>query len=472
MSGKVIVVGASMAGLLAARAAAEHGHQVLVLERDELPEDGASRRGVPQGRHAHAILAAGKRRIEAWFPGITDDLVARGALVGDGGDAIWWQAGALKVRADVGVEAVSASRPLLESTVRQRLRAMGNVEVRSAVSVDELLLSGATVCGVVVDGASLRADLVIDATGRHTRSIDQLAAAGVPAPPVSRVEIDMSYATRLLPRSAGDIDGAMYCIVAPTPPFENRFGVLLPIEGDRWILTIGGFHGDAAPTDEAGYQRYARSLPHPMIADLLERVEPLTPVMTHRLSSNQRRHFNKAAVVPAGYLAIGDAVCSFNPIYGQGMSSAALQAEQLELVLRRGKLGSPASIKAFYRKAAKVVNNPWQVAAGSDFLHPATTGPKPPGTDLINRYVGRVQLATHVSPKALAQMQRVQNLLAPPPSLMTPQMLFCVLVSTRIRARRDLHAAVVVVEDGKVEFSVDRSAVRRVGVLQDCDDAL
>lgn len=431
MSGNVIVVGASMAGLLAARAAAGHGHQVLVLERDELPDDGTPRRGVPQGRHAHAILAAGLRRIEAWFPGITGDLVAKGALVGDGGDAVWWQAGALKVRAEVGVEAVCASRPLLESAVRARLRALPDVEVRSGVGVDGLSIVDGAVDGVMVDGGRLPADLVIDATGRNSRLVAQLADAGVPAPPVSEVHIDMSYATRLLPRSPDDIGGAMYCIIAPTPPYENRFGVLLPVEGDRWILTIGGFHGDAAPTDDEGYRTFARSLPHPMIADLLDRVDPLSPVMTHRLPSNQRRHFEKAAAVPAGYLAIGDSVCSFNPIYGQGMSSAALQAEQLEIVLSRGDLGSAAATRTFYRKAAKVVSNPWQVAAGSDFLHPATTGPKPAGTDVVNRYVGLVQRATHVSPPVLAQLQRVQNLLAAPPSLMAPPMMLRVLLAAR-----------------------------------------
>lgn len=425
MSGTVVVVGASMAGLLAARALADQADRVIVLDRDPLVDDEQSRRGVPQGRHAHAILAAGHQRIEAWFPGFTDALLSRGATVGDAGNAIWWQAGGLKVKCTVGISALCASRPMLEREVRRRLQALANVEIRHDASVEELSIgpSAATgpgaVTGVVVDGEQVLADLVVDATGRNTRLLGQVVAAGYEAPPVSEVKIDMSYATRILPRTDHDID-ADYCIIAPTPPRENRFGVLLPIEGDRWILTIGGFHGDAAPTDDAGYRAFARSLPHPAIADLLDRVEPLSAVMTHRLPSNQRRHFEKLRQMPSGYVALGDSICSFNPIYGQGMSSAALQAEQLALAAGREPIGSPAMARRFYRQAAKVVNNPWQIAAGSDFLHPSTTGPKPPGTDLVNRYVAKVQLATHVSPEALASMQRVQNLLAPPPSLMAP----------------------------------------------------
>jgi 2-polyprenyl-6-methoxyphenol hydroxylase-like FAD-dependent oxidoreductase len=429
-NGPVIVVGASMAGLLAARAMAEHADHVVVLERDPLAAGSGPRRGVPQGRHAHAILAAGLRRIEGWFPGFSDELVAGGAVAGDGGDAIWWQAGALKVRADVGVRAISASRPMLEAAVRRRLLATPGVEIRSGAGVGSLQLEGDRVTGVVADGAVVRAQLVIDATGRNTRLLGQLAAAGHEAPKTSQVVIDMSYATRLLPRTAGDI-GAMYCVVAPTPPGEDRFGVLLPIEGDRWILTMGGFHGDRAPTDDAGYLQFARSLPHPAIAELLARVEPLSEVMTHRLASNQRRHFERLGRVPAGYVAIGDAVCSFNPIYGQGMSSAALQAEALAGVAARYQLDSAALGRAFYRRAAKVVNNPWQIAAGSDFLHPATTGPKPAGTAVINRYVAKVQLATHVSAAVLAEMQKVQNLLAPPPSLMRPATMVKVLRAAR-----------------------------------------
>jgi len=422
MTTKAIVIGASMAGLAAARVLSDHVDEVLVVERDDQLDDVTPRRGVPQGRHAHAILAAGLQQIEGWYPGITDELVAKGAVTGDGGEAVWYQAGAFKVQARSGVQGVSMSRPLLEGTVRQRLLNRPNVSMRSGASVDSLRIEGATVKGIVVDGELILADLVVDCSGRSSRFIDELSAAGFAAPKVSSVKMDMAYATRLLSRRDDDIDGP-FMIVAPTPPFENRLAVLLPIEGQRWILTLAGFHGDVCPTDDEGWLTFARSLPTPHIAEIIERADVLSPVMTHRLATNQRRHFERLRRVPAGFLVLGDAVCSFNPIYGQGMSSAALQAAALDRCLRRHRAGTVALASTFYAHAAKVVNNPWQIAAGSDFLHPMTTGPKPPGTDFINRYVAKVQLATHVSPEVLTQMVKVQNLLAPPPSLMKPSMM-------------------------------------------------
>ncbi|MFN8038535.1 MAG: FAD-dependent monooxygenase [Acidimicrobiales bacterium] len=430
MRGRAIVIGASMAGLSAARVLSDHADEVVVLERDELRDDARPRRGVPQGRHAHAILAAGEQLIAGWYPGIVDELVERGAVRADGGDALWWQAGAFKVQAETGITATSVSRPLLEQTVRQRLEALPNVRIRTGRSVEALALAPGRVTGVVVDGETLAADLVVDCSGRTSRLPTTLAAAGYDVAPVSQVRIDMSYGTRILRRVPGDL-GAAFSIVAPTPPTEPRFGVLLPIEHDRWILTVGGFHGDAAPTDDEGYAAYVRSLPTPVIADLYDGAEKLSDVMTHRLASNQRRHVEKLKKVPAGFVVLGDGVCSFNPIYGQGMSSAAQQADALDRAITRIGLADARLPRAFYKAAAKVVANPWQIAAGSDFLHPATTGPKPPGTDLINRYVGKVQLATHTSPEVLRQMVRVQNLLDPPPSLMKPAMVRKVRAAAR-----------------------------------------
>jgi len=430
MGTRAIVIGASMAGLLTARVLSEHADEVLVLERDELPIDNEQRRGVPQGRHAHALLAAGEQLVEEWFPGIVDELVAAGAVRGDGGDSRWYQSGAFKVRTDTGVPATCMSRPLLEGTVRRRVSQRPNVTVRSGVGVGSLVVSGPRITGVVVDGDAVGSDLVVDCTGRNSRFLDQLASAAFDAPAISAVKIDMSYATRILRRRDGDLD-ATFGIIAPTPPFDNRFGVLLPLEGDRWILTMGGFHGDTCPTDDEGYLAFARSLAVPFLADLLERAEVLSPVMTHRMATSQRRHVEKMRHAPAGFLVLGDAICSFNPIYGQGMSSAAQQAKALENCLGRQALGSSSLAHSFYRKAAKVVDNPWQIAVGGDFLHPSTTGPKPPGTDLVNRYVGKVQLASHVSPDVLTALTRVQNLLDPPPSLMRPSMMWKVRRAAR-----------------------------------------
>lgn len=388
------------------------------------------RRGVPQGRHAHAILAAGERLVAQWFPGIIDELEAKGAVRTSGLDAWWHQGGAYKVRTDWGGSAISASRPCLETTVRQHLLRRPNVTIADGVSVDRLIVEERGVVGVVIDGCELRADLVVDCSGRHTRFLDQLDMAGFRKPDMSTVKMDMTYGTRILRRRPDDFDGA-FGIVIGGPEHGHRLGVLLPLEDDRWILTLCGFHGDVPPTDDEDFRAFARSLPAPLLADVLDRAEPLSPVMTHRLPSSQRRHFEKLRRVPAGFAALGDAICSFNPVYGQGMSSAALQSEALGVAIARHDVSSERMVKDFYGRAAKVVTNPWTIAVGDDFAHPKTSGRKPAGTDFVNRYIAKVQLATHVSPTVNTRMMKVQNLLASPQSMMKPSMVLRVLAAAR-----------------------------------------
>jgi 2-polyprenyl-6-methoxyphenol hydroxylase-like FAD-dependent oxidoreductase len=231
----------------------------------------------------------------------------------------------------------------------------------------------------------------------------------------------MGYATRLLRRTT-EHPQHKAMITISTPPGGKRLGVLFPIEGDRWIVTMCGFHGDHAPTDEDGFLAFAESLPVHDIAAVMRNADALTPVMTHRLPSNQWRHFEKCKRVPAGFVALGDSICSFNPIYGQGMTSAALQARALGEVIDKIGATSNRFPKAFYRKAKKVINVPWSIAAGADFLMTETTGPKPPMTDLINRYVKKTFIAAQYDAVVNDQLSRVQNLQALPPSLMTPRM--------------------------------------------------
>lgn len=427
-----VVVGASMAGLFAARALHEHVDRVVLLERERLRPEAVPRGRVPQGQHAHVLLAAGQQRVAAWFPGVLDDLAAQGAVHIDGHGAVWHQAGGYRVRGDWGQSAICMTRPVLETTVRRHVLGLPRVSIRDGAAVRRLMLRDGRVTGVLLeDGEELAANLVVDCGGRNSRLVHQLRDDGLLQPPESRVHIDMAYGSRLLRRRPGDLDGS-FVVVAPSPPESFRAGVLLPVEGDRWILSLGGMHGDAPPVDNEGYLAFARSLPSPAIAQVLERAEPLTPVVAFRLPSNQRRHFEQVSPLLTGLAVLGDAVCSFNPIYGQGMSSAALQAEALEETVDRHGLGTPEMTRAFAGRAAKVIDNPWAVAAGADFAHPSTTGAKPPGTDLVNRYVHRVLLATHTSLPVQRAMNDVQNLLAPPSSLMRPS----VMARVALHARR------------------------------------
>ncbi len=415
-----VVVGASLAGLVAARVLSDHVDHVTILERDDLPASARTRRSVPQGRHAHALLSTGQRQLEQWFPGLGEQLIVQGAVPLHAKNLSWYQAGAHRARSGIGFLAMSMSRPMLEGTVRQcLLHQRRNVTITDGVAVGGPIVEDGRVVGVVAGDVAMRADLVVDCTGRRTRFFDLLDEAGFASPEVSAIRIAMAHGTRVLRRGADDLDGTA-AVIVEDPTRGHRIGTLLPIEGDRWILTVAGFHGDVPPSDPTGFAAFVRALPSSELGEVLDGAEALTPVLTHRLPTSQRRHVERLANAPAGFLALGDAICSFNPVYGQGMTSAALQARELERALARHVVSSSRLPRVFYRRAAAVVDAPWAIAAGGDFADPRTTGSKPTGTDLANRWLELVTRASHTSRPVADQLLRVQNLEARPASLLGP----------------------------------------------------
>ncbi|WBB96984.1 hypothetical protein O7543_19760 [Solwaraspora sp. WMMA2080] len=446
-----IVIGAGIAGLATARVLSDHVDRVTVLERDRLPDDAVPRRGVPQGRHGHLLLAAGRRLLDGWFPGLTGELAAAGAVPLHGAGLVWHQGGGYRARPDLGFLAMSASRPLLEDAVRRcLLRQRRNVTVVDRTAVDGLVVAtgrtagarmlgasvdDARVTGVRVDGVEHRADLVVACTGRNTRFLDQLAELGFPAPEVAAVRVDAAYASQLVRRGPDDLDGAL-AVVVDDRAGGHRTGTMVPVEGDRWLITIGSRHGEVPPSDPVEFENFARELPSPTIADVLTKAEALSPVLTHRIATDQRRQVERLRRTPAGFLVLGDAICSLNPIHAQGVTSAARQARALDRALRRYGPTSPRLAGAFYRRAGRAVDALWRTAVGADFADPRTTGHRPVGTGLVNRYRNLVSRACHTSPVVARQALLVQHLLARPVSLATPAMLLRVLLAVRHRPGR------------------------------------
>ncbi|WP_076263849.1 FAD-dependent oxidoreductase [Intrasporangium flavum] len=346
----------------------------------------------------------------------------------DGRNAYVHQGGAYRARGDWGRPVLSMTRPLLEGVVRSRVAALPNVTVESGVRVERVSLSAqapARVVGVVVDGAERPADLVVDCSGRSSAIAHELAEAGVVAPPVTRVGIDIAYASCLLRRGPDDFVGSF--VVCQDNPGTFRGGAVLPVEGDRWQVTLAGVHGDSPGSTDASMLAFARGLPTPVVAELLERCERVGDVETYRFPSSQRRHHEKVHDPVAGLVSLGDAACSFDPIYGQGMTSSALQAEVLgqvvgEVVARADVAGLRSSElpKRFYRRAARVVDAPWRIAVGGDFGHRATTGPRPPGSAALNAYVRQVVRASHSSVEVARAFNRVVQLADPPTALARP----------------------------------------------------
>ncbi len=432
-----VVIGGSMAGLLAARVLADHFAEVTLVERDVLSAVGdGPRKGVPQGRHLHALLARGQQVCERLFPGLTAELEAGGALSNDPGlGGIWYQAGGYKAHVATGVRSLSMSRPYLEGAVRRRLLALPNVTCREGLDVRGLAADdgGALVAGVQVQGRTpggvtetLYADLVVDASGRGSAAPRWLEELGYGRPRESVIRNDIGYASRIYRRPHNDPVGDKVLLISPTPP-DGRAGVMFPIEGDRWIVTLAGRGDDHPPIHEAAFLAYARSLAAPDIYQTLLRAEPLGAITPHKFPSNLRRRYEQMARLPGNFVVLGDAVCSFNPIYGQGMTSAALQA----LALHEALAALPGRLDAlpadYFRRAAQVVEEPWRMAAGGDFAYPATMGEKARGTDLINGYMALMMRGMNEDPELHAAFIRVMHMLAPSATLFAPKVVARVL---------------------------------------------
>ncbi|MEO6504305.1 MAG: tryptophan 7-halogenase [Jatrophihabitantaceae bacterium] len=434
-----LVIGAGIAGLCAARTLADRFEQVVVLDRDELPDAAVPRRGVTQGGHGHVLLVSGQRALSELFPGLMDELVEAGAVRFDPGTELsFYRFGSIWPRMPSELRLVTFSRPLLELAIRRRVAALPGVSFRDMVSVAALQGEEGRVTGARLDDDEvIETDLIIDCTGRGARSNHWLTALGFPSPRVSEVKVGVGYATRFYRRSPGDLVEGSAVFSLPSPPEDKRAGLALPVEDDRWLISLGGWHDDF-PRDLPAFEQHAKALPHPGIARLVERCEPLTELSVVHYPTSRRRYFEELSEVPGGYLALGDSICSFNPIYGQGMTCAALEAVELGRLLdsSAGSGGSGSALGQelalrYYRQAAKIVATPWQFATGGDFSYPETGGERPRGIRLKNAYAKRVQLASMVDPTVRRAFTSVQHLISDPAVLLKPAMVARVLRGAR-----------------------------------------
>jgi 2-polyprenyl-6-methoxyphenol hydroxylase-like FAD-dependent oxidoreductase len=423
--GHAVVIGASVAGLLAARVLSEHFERVTIIERDTLVADDEQRRGVPQGRHAHALLSRGERIMSELFPDFVYSLLRRGATqVSLGRELRWFHFGRWKKHYDSNVSTVSVSRPCLEQEIRRRVRQLRNVSLIDGTVVTRYLSDWerARITGVCVRGRhadsledEVHADLVVDAGGRGSQTPQRLTELGYARPPESQIKIAMGYATREFERAPGSRKWQSLYVI-DSPP-SRRGGLIFPIENNRWVVTLFGAHGDYPPTDDAGFLLFAKSLPVPDLYDALIAARPATETVTHRFMSSQRRYYERLARFPSGLIVMGDALCSFNPIFGQGMSVSAMQAQLLKECLDELKARYTPSLEAltcnFRSRAGRIVDSPWQMATAEDLRFPQTPGPRSLKMRFLHWYTERLHRAAGESKLVVERFHRVVHMLAP-----------------------------------------------------------
>ncbi len=383
-----VVIGSSIAGLMAARVLSEHFARVTVVERDWLPDGPVYRKGVPQARHAHTLLPQGQMILEQQFPGLVDELLAGGAIAIDAArDIAFFEAGAWHTpRArDVKVS-IACSRPLLESAIYHRVASRANVHIMPGYETLGLQAGERRerVTGIRIRrrqaGAAeavLAAELVVDASGRQSQAPQWLYSLGYTPPEEWAINSFTGYATRSYRRPAGFTGGWKTLYIRPTPADGTRGGIILPMEGDRWHVTLIGVAGDYPPTDEQGFLAFARSLPTPRLHEAIEGAEPLTKPSGFRRTENRVRRYDKLPRFLEGFVVCGDAVYALNPIYAQGMTAAATGSLVLDQCLqeqrrRQGAGGITGLAETYHKQLSNAVAGLWRTATRKDWDWPIT----------------------------------------------------------------------------------------------------
>lgn len=438
---QAVVIGGSMAGLLAARVLCDHYAQVVLVDRDVFPGEPAFRSGVPQARHLHVLLIKGKEIFEHYFPGLAESLVAAGAAAVDvGSEFLTISIFGPIARGPSGQTMLLCSRNLLEWQVRQRLLEHTNLRTLTHAEVTGLRAQDGQVNGVRLRGRSgeqlpevLPASLVVDCSGRGSELPGWLSELGYGTPEMKVVNSHLGYATRWYRRAEqpiASLQGAKGALVFNHPPDNPRGGGILPVEGRLWVVTLAGAAGSYLPTDEEGFLEFARQLPDPLLYEAIKRAEPASPVYGYRRTENQWRRYEGLERWPGGLVVMGDAVCCFNPVYGQGMTAAALAASVLDEALGEGKTApTPAFGQMFQRRLAKKLETPWLMATGEDFRWPETEGERPGRmARLVQAYMDRVIRLACRDPQAGRAFLQVVHLLEPPQSLFRPGILIPALL--------------------------------------------
>ncbi len=442
-----VVIGGSLAGLLAARVLSDHFDEITIIERDRLPEGSEVRAGVPQGMHGHTLMVRGRQIVSDLLPGIGDDLQADGALVLDqGGDALMRFKGGWAPRLDSGLKVFSLSRPLLEWHVRRHVLRNPRITVRQGYDVLGLQTEGGSVNGVEIrqrgggEAESLSADLVIDASGRSSKLPEWLGALGYDAPEETSIDAFVGYSTQWfeVPEDVKRDWQAMWIqSIWPTMP---RGGLILPIEGNIWQVTLFGVAKDYPPTDNAGFLEYARSLASPRLYEAIKNAKPVSPAHGFRSTVNRLRHYDKMARFPERLLVIGDAYCAFNPTYAQGMTTTSLGALTLMECLREQNGSLDGLGRKFQKRLAQAVAPAWEMTTTEDARWETTTGVRRDAKmRFIHWYTDKVMTIIPQEITVFKAFLPVQHMLKLPTSLMHPRIMRKVLaysLKQRLQGKR------------------------------------
>ncbi|KGN32148.1 hydroxylase [Knoellia sinensis KCTC 19936] len=437
-----LVLGASMSGLLAARVLADAYDRVTVVERDVLPVGAEHRRGVPQDRHPHLLLPGGARVMDDLLPGLLDDLAAAGSavLTEDYSKFHFDLNGRVVAKTGPPKQPLTfhlQTRPFLEARVRQRVRELPNVTMRDGhVVLDLAATNGGRVTGAQVapraggDGEVIAADLVVDATGRAGRTPAFLTRHGFDKPSEDRIAARVTYQAQLLHWPIDTIPEVLFGVDATV---ERPIAInIIPQENDTAMFWLYGMVGREPPTTLDAMIEWVADLCPPHVMAALRNATPIGPTSQHRIPVAVWRRFDHMKTFPEGLVVIGDAICVFNPTYGQGMTVAALQARSLQACLTHGDTDLA---RRFFRASAKPISLAWSFAAAGDLAYPEAEGKRTVQFRIGNRLNNLVIAAATTDVEVYAKVMKVSSFVEPPSAFLAPTYL-ARLLRGNLRARK------------------------------------
>lgn len=416
-----MVIGGSIAGLLAACVLRGSVGRVTVVDRDELPVEPVHRKAVPQSRHTHGLLAKGFEIFEDLLPGLGADLVARGALVDDlQQDVIWYNDGHRVLRAPTAMSILLVSRPMLESYVRARVRALPGVTILAGTEATGLRETGGRITGVHLgDGTTLDARIAVDATGRSNRGPAWLADLGYGVAAEDVVRANLVYVSREYRRVPGaqDFTGIIHSHYPQNPVGSGTFAT----DGERWLVTMLGMNDDVPPAVPGAFEEFASRLAGEELHRLITTADPITDLTRFHIGPSVRRRYERCARLPEGFIALGDSLCCFNPAYGQGMTTAAMSAIWLRTCLASG----PDSLtRRYFKGVTRILDVPWAITVGNDLRFAHVPGRRTMKIKILNAYLPKLHRAATIDPAVGETFLKVANFLAPPQRLLSPAMLW------------------------------------------------
>lgn len=420
---KAIVIGSSMAGMLAARVCANHFTEVLLLEKDKIKSVPAHRKGVPQDNHLHLLLAKGYTILQDYFPGIMEKLQKQGAIAGDIGKHLkWYCEGGYRPQCETAQRTIMMTRPLLENTVRMKLLENPKVKLVDQIKITDLLKENNRVVGVQTDTGAYHADLVIDATGFGSKLSARLESMGCQKPRVEQVKVNVRYSSCLFPRES---HFQTLLNVSPNPPYNSKQGSIQPVESEKMIVLLQGRSNDTIPKSIEEFKAYTKDLETLDVYNEIKDLEPLSKVHSYHIPFVQWIHYEELKHFPEGVLPLGDAICRLNPVYGQGMSSAATQAQILDEILQQKGMNS--IWKSYFKKVAKAIKTPWELTISEDFKFPETEGIPPKMPALLVRYFNKLNRVVNQEPEVFKSFVKVLNMVSEPTILLKPSIIWRVL---------------------------------------------